>query len=99
MTTPTTVFEVVDATSDEQYWTLGIFLSFDEAKSAVDVPMPSDIGCSDHDDYDDFRKVEIRERAIGWGGSGKTVAKMEWESSSYDEKEDEFKWTSKFTIL
>ena len=62
------VFEVVDATDDENYFTLGVFLSLDDAMREVEsCDDPDDLG-GDHGDHEEYCVVEIRERKIGWGG-------------------------------
>lgn len=92
MSTGNSVFEAVDATSDEQYWTLGIWPTLEAALAAfAGCQEPGDFGCDDHDDYDDVCVVEIRERAIGWSGVGKKRATLTW-TSKYDEAADEYKW-------
>lgn len=85
------VFEAADATNEEQYWTLGIWITLQEALTALRVDDPTDVGCHDADEWDEYRLIEIRERKIGWCGSGKVVAKMEWRAT-YDEASDEYKW-------
>jgi len=86
------VFEAVDATSDEQYWTLGIWMTLEAALAELEgCQEPSDFGCYDHDDYDEVCVVEIRERKIGWSGVGKKLATLTWRRK-YDEASDEFRW-------
>jgi len=86
------VFEAVDATSDDQYWTLGIWPTLEAAKAALEACQePSDFGCVEHDDCDEVCAVEIREREVGWSGAGKKRATLIWRSK-YDEDEDEWKW-------
>ena len=85
------VFEAADATNEEQYWTLGLWLTLADALAALRVDDPTDVGCHDADELDEYRLIEIRERKIGWCGSGKVVAKMEWKAT-YDEAADEYKW-------
>lgn len=85
------VFEVVDATDDENYFTLGIFLSLAEAVREVETcDEPDDLG-GDHGDHEEYCVVEIRERKIGWGGIGRKAAEYRWESK-YDETADEYGW-------
>lgn len=91
MKLPTVVFEVRDVSSEETYWTLGVFLNLVDALMALNVDDPGDIGCHEADDYDDYRRIEVRARPIGWSGSGKVVAKVEWKGK-WNEAADEFKW-------
>ena len=85
-------FEVVDATSDEQYFTVGIWLTLEAAIAAIR-------GCGD--DYpgetldEDVKIIEIRERKIGmidWSGTGKVVARFKWERR-FDEEVTEWRVT------
>jgi len=76
---PSSAFEAVDATSDEQYFTVGIWLTLESAVAAI-----RECG----DDYpgetldEDVKIIEIRERKIGvidWSETGKVVARFKWE--------------------
>jgi hypothetical protein len=89
------VFEIVDASSDETYWTCGIFLTLESAVAAInECDEPHDLG-GDHSDFDDdYAKVEVRERKVGWSGTGKVVHTQEWERK-YDEPTDDYSWTKK----
>ena len=94
---PGSVFEVVDSSNEETYWTLGIWPTLQKALAALDVENPEDVGCSEADEYDEHRTIEVRERKIGWGGSGKRVAKVEWKAT-WDEPADEYKWARVQTL-
>lgn len=91
------VFEVVDSSNEETYWTLGIWPTLQDALSALDVENPEDVGCNEADEYDEHRTIEVRERKIGWGGSGKRVAKVEWKAT-WHEATDEYKWARVQTL-
>lgn len=84
------VFEIVDSTSDEQYWTLGMFPTLDDALAALDGCTPEDMP-GDHDEYEGVCRVEVREHKYGWGGTGKCVHAREW-TSEYNETADEYEW-------
>lgn len=86
------VFEVVDSTSPDQYYTLGLWLTLAEAVKAIEVDNPRDLGCEEADDFEDCRTVEIRERKLGWGGAGTAVVRVEW-MNRYNEAEDTWHWT------
>lgn len=86
----TCVYEIVDATSDERYWTLGMFPTLTDALVALDDTDPDDMP-GDHDDYESLCRIEVRERQYGWGGTGKTVRVREW-TSEYNEVADEYEW-------
>lgn len=91
------VFEAVDSSNEETYWTLGIWLTLQEALAALSVDNPEDVGCNEADEYDEHRTIEVRERKIGWCGSGKRVAKVEW-IATWDEPADEYKWARVQTL-
>lgn len=52
------VFEIVDASNDEQYWPLGIWPTLEAAKEVLDVQSPEEIGRGDCDESDEYRKIE-----------------------------------------
>jgi len=86
------VYEVVDHTTHETYWTLGIFATLLDALTALDkIADPDDLPDA-RDKDDDFCRVEIRERPLGWNdGPGKLVHVREWEHV-LDDEADEFIW-------
>lgn len=87
----TSVFEVEDRTDDERYWTLGLFPTLAEALAALAGCDPSNMP-GDHDPYDDdYCRIEIRERFMGWSGQGRVLHVMEWRSV-YDEEKDTYGW-------
>lgn len=89
----TSVFEIVDATDDEQYFVCGIFLTLEAAIAALDeCKDPDEIG--DNGCYEEYFNVEIRERRIGWGSIGKMVYERMW-VQEYDEAKDEYSWKIK----
>jgi hypothetical protein len=87
------VYEVVDATDDERYYPLGIFLSQKEAVRAVQSLSRTDKAISWIVDESDnnCERIEIRKREIGWSEHGVTVQTIE-RSEYYDEENDEYKW-------
>jgi hypothetical protein len=86
------VYEVVDYTDEVRYWSLGIWLTAEAAFDALRVcAEPSDLGCDDHDDYDDVCRIEVWERNIGWGGMGTRVRIFKW-MRKYNEAADEYEW-------
>ena len=86
------VYEVVDATDDEMYFTQGVFLSLEEI--VKDIESESDPSNLTDSDLEEYCKIEIRERKIGWSGHGKTVYTREW-VSEYNEAADEYEWRAK----
>lgn len=81
------VYEMVDTTEDETYFTLGIWDTLDEAIAALDsCKSPTDLDVLSC--YDEYVCVEIRERKLGWCSNGKTVYTREWDRV-WDEDEDD----------
>jgi hypothetical protein len=91
-----TVFEVVDATNEETYWSLGVFAELARALDCADIANPSDIPCRDHDEWGYSVRLEIRARVLGWTGRGRCVAKIEWTREDSDDEES--RWTRKETL-
>lgn len=87
----TTVFEAVDATDPEQYWTLGVWPTLDDAREAFMVENPHEIQ-RDAPELDGHLVVEIREREMGFSGVGKVVSKFEWRSE-WAHNESDIEWT------
>lgn len=75
---PMDIFEVVDITDthDEgMYFTLGLWLSLEDALAAFDkVETPDGLIY----EYEDRVDIEIRQKVTGWNETGKVVAKIEW---------------------
>lgn len=84
------VFEAVDATNEEQYYTMGIWPSLEGAVAALrerGTNAPGEHG-------DDCCVVEIRQRKVGildWSETGKMVWKFVWEKK-YDGGDDTYEW-------
>lgn len=83
------VYELSDASDDETYWPLGIFLSLEDAIAAVE-GCEEPWGLPDHE-TDDYCKLAINERPIGFGGAGKCVWKRTW-VERYCEETDDSQW-------
>lgn len=85
------VFEIVDCTDDEQYYTLGLFPTLAAAMSELDTCTPDDLP-RDYEGCDTVCRIEVRERKYGWHVStGKCVHAREW-TSEYNEAKDEYEW-------
>lgn len=85
-----TIFEAVDATSDEQYFTVGLWPTLAEAVEVFEKRGNNPIG----EHSDDVVKVEIRERKVGkmdLSETGKVVAKFVW-LKDYREADDSYEW-------
>lgn len=86
----TSMFEVVDVTSEESYYTMGIWPTLESAVSALracgtDAP-------GEHDD--DYCMAEVRERKteiLDWSETGKLRWKFVWEQK-YDARDDSYEW-------
>lgn len=89
---PVSVFEVIDYSNDEIYFSLGVFLTLEDAKYEINQDDPLEI--SNDKDLEDFVVYVIRERKIGMSGEGREVYRREWEQE-YDEATDESKWVVK----
>lgn len=87
-----TIFEAVDCTDEEMYFTIGLWPNLKEAIKAIEGAKELwEITDQSHDEY---CKVEIRERAIGFSDVGVKKAVFEWEME-YNEAEDEYQWERK----
>lgn len=87
---PCSVFEAVDVTSEESYYTMGIWPTLEAAVSALRARETNAPG--EHDD--DGMTAEIRERKTGildWSETGKMVWKFVWEKK-YDASDDTYEW-------
>lgn len=84
---PCSIFELVDVSADE-YYTLGLFWS--EADAIVEATH----GARPPIDSEDYVRMEVRKRRMGftgWGENGRKVAEIEW-SQYLDEGSDEWRW-------
>ena len=90
------IFEAVDNTEDEMYFTIGVWPSLEDAiKFLENHEDPTDFLDQNHDE---FCMVEIRERAMGFSGVGEKRATIEWEHTHIEE-EDEYQWRRKPTEI
>jgi hypothetical protein len=88
------IYEVIDASDDEMYWPMALYLNKEEAIQKCENLLPDDWDSPGY--IDDYAKLEIRERPIGWMTSiGDIVFTVEWEKK-YNEETDEFnEWVKK----
>jgi hypothetical protein len=85
---PQHVFEVVDASDEERYYTLGMFFDRNEAMSLLDCDEPPY-----NDDDPESAVIEIRERPVGFHPHKfKTIAARTWVRNYSDD--DDGKWTA-----
>lgn len=72
------VFEAIDATNEENYWTLGMFATLEDAIEQLTKCTPDDLP-SDRDCDDECCRVEVYEHKVGqWGGHGRKVYEHVW---------------------
>lgn len=81
------VYEIIDATDDEQYFTQGVFSTLEDARNALREQGRNPIG-----EYaEESETVKIVERRIGWSGAGKIVLEItrneELEDANNDDSE------------
>ena len=86
------IYEIVDSTSDENYFVCGLFGTMKEAIDQLKgITDPTDITPSEPEDY---CLIEIRERKMGWDDStGRKIFNKVFRQT-YDVKNDEYKWTA-----
>lgn len=91
------LFEAVDASGDE-YYTIGIWPTLEEAVDAImSCVEPSDLGSDG--EPEEYCLVEIRERKVGFGGAGRAVWKRTWKMSGYEDESCNYTWTSEVESL
>lgn len=90
------VFELVDVTDEERYFTHGIFLTEQEAKEAATCARPP---CGTDSSFTGGVTYEIRKRRVGFHPHeiGEVVLTREW-ISAYDEQLQRDGWTVKDTV-
>lgn len=84
------IYEIVDNTNDEMYYTLGIFTDLGSAIKQLEKKNPEDLDEIDSRE-NGWYTVEIRERKIGWSDSYETVFSCTW-SESWNEELEEYQW-------
>ena len=90
----TSIFEMVDATNEEAYYTMGLFVTLEEAlKYATDERHGEPLTEID----DDLVIFEIKERQMGFTGysvTGKLRATVTWKKKYSDnDEDDDGKWS------
>lgn len=82
------IFELVDCTDDEMYFTIGLFFSLHDAIQAIKAHGKDEAIIEYSEDYE---KVEVRQRNVGFSDAGRKVYEAERETY-YDEEADEYYW-------
>jgi hypothetical protein len=88
-------YEIVDSTGDEIYFPLAVFSDFETAKNELEKRNDKNCQITESGDYDDFEKIEIREREVGWGKRYKILLTLT-RNKKYIEQNDEFCWESEY---
>jgi len=83
------IYELVDYSDQEHYFTLGHWTTLQEVLDAIKGKEPEDINTPA--DIEDYFKLEVREHTLGWSGFGKLVYQREW-TRIYNEEKDEYHW-------
>ena len=84
------IYEVVDATNNETYYPLALYLILDEAISSIENITPDEWNSDGY--IDDYTKIEVRERSLGWRSEvGDVVFILEW-NKVYNEETDVNEW-------
>jgi hypothetical protein len=87
------MFEIVDSTSDERYFTLAIYADLETAKIELNKRLDKDCYITDSGEYENYEEIHIREHMIGWGSKYKTHCKIK-RSNIYKEDTDKYVWES-----
>jgi len=87
------IFEIVDVSDEEAYFTIGIFLSLQEAIAAIEAKAAPWTLCDNAMYAGDYASIEIRSRRIGLDplNNGAVVWKRAW-NNVYDEDKDDNDW-------
>ena len=83
------VYEVLDTSDDEAYYTLGIFLSLEDAEKAIKEVESESESLSEYSE--DYEEITIRKRKIGWSIQSPSVLVIR-RGTFYDEGKDEYLW-------
>jgi len=85
-----TVYEIVDYTDDEKYFTLGIFETAEQALDEIDKAERRDSPISEFCDGE-YEEIQVLKRKIGWSQHGTTIKTIK-RQEFYDEDKDEYYW-------
>ena len=87
------VFEVVDVSDEEAFYTIGVFLSLQEAIAAIEAKAAPWTLCDNAMYAGDYASMEIRSRRIGLDplNNGAVVWRRAW-GNVYDEDADDNDW-------
>lgn len=86
------IYEVVDATDDETYYTIGIYSTLDLALAELDQPEPPQTHHC-HGDWG-IADFEVRRRPVDkWSEHGRTVATVTWRGLPLEDDDDDERWS------
>ena len=83
------IFELVDASNEEAYYTIGVFLSLEDAIKGVASESEPWTLAQEGAEWGDSAKLEIRKREVGklaWSETGEVVWSKTW-VCQYDDEE------------
>lgn len=83
------IYEICDTSDDEMYFPLGIFLSLDDAKAAIE--QVEAVGEKLSERAEEHEEITVRERKTGWSEHGRDALVINREEY-YDEDKDEYLW-------
>lgn len=91
------IYEAVDVTDEEAYYTIGVFPSLKDALGAIRATENPWRLCENAMFHGEAATIEIREREVGLKPNdlGKVVWKTEW-TNEYNEEVDDNEWVVKF---
>ena len=85
------MFEIIDVTGDEVYFTLAVYSDYKTANEELDKRLKPDCAITESAEYEDYEKIQIRHRPIGWGSSYKIAFEIE-RFKRYNDVSDEYQW-------
>jgi hypothetical protein len=85
------IYEIVDATDDETYYTIGVYSTLELALTVLDqLEPPQTNHCHDNWGVAEF---EVRRRPVDkWSEHGKTAASVTWRELPVSDDDDEVRW-------
>lgn len=85
------VYEVVDTTDDEMYFTTGVYSKLELALASLDEPEPPQTyHC--HDDWG-CAKFDVRQRPLDtWSEGGEAVATVRWKMLPLEDDDEKQRW-------
>lgn len=86
------VYEIVDVTDEETYYTIGLWSTLEDAKAICRL-FANDPDGLNKSGGNDYCRIVIRHRPVGqYSEEGTDVAEFVW-CTAYDEEQDDWAWT------